>query len=323
MDPIPTCVTQSSICTGGRHNQIPFHPSIQITRSDIWSASYCPLHPRGTRPAIPRDKSNITLALSSHIKQNDTKMFQRKSLIIRNMKVLSVIALGVFALGVVTFKSVASLPKLKSAAGTPFDWQQFLPGGKIFNFSVSFFFFFSLFFFKEGIKIWGEWSLTSSNPSKHTYEDNEGTPNKIKYQLDWHSTRIVVLKNHNPKPKPYLSFWNFSNDQPLISTVLETVSRPDTGDRHSLQNAGGELHIKRHGIWSDWKTHIFLTKRTRATSWFKVQPSYLWYPSSGNIVPNVIPPLLRTTSDLRQTMGGIMCVFFLAPLRHRTGAARP
>ena len=153
MDPIPTCVTQSSICTGGRHNQIPFHPSIQITRSDIWSASYCPLHPRGTRPAIPRDKSNITLALSSHIKQNDTKMFQRKSLIIRNMKVLSVIALGVFALGVVTFKSVASLPKLKSAAGTPFDWQQFLPGGKIFNFSVSFFFFFSLFFFKEGIKI--------------------------------------------------------------------------------------------------------------------------------------------------------------------------
>jgi len=65
-------------------------------------------------------------------------MFQRKSLIIRNMKVLSVIALGVFALGVVTFKSVASLPKLKSAPGTPFDWHQFLPGGKIFNFSVSF-----------------------------------------------------------------------------------------------------------------------------------------------------------------------------------------
>ena len=141
MDSIPTCMTQSSICTGGRHYQIPFHPSIQITRSDMWSASYCPLHPRGTRSAIPRDKSNITIALSSHIKQNDTKMFQRKSLIIRNMKVLSLIAFGVFALGVVTFKSVASLPKLKSAAGTPFDWQQFLPGGKIFNFSVPFFFF--------------------------------------------------------------------------------------------------------------------------------------------------------------------------------------
>jgi hypothetical protein len=56
------------------------------------------------------------------------------------MKVLSVIVLGVVALGVVTFKSVASLPKLKPAAGTPFDWQQFLPGGKIFNFSVSFFY---------------------------------------------------------------------------------------------------------------------------------------------------------------------------------------
>jgi hypothetical protein len=53
------------------------------------------------------------------------------------MKVLSVIALGVFALGVVTFKSVASLPKLKAAAAaTPFNWQQFLPGGKVFNFSV-------------------------------------------------------------------------------------------------------------------------------------------------------------------------------------------
>lgn len=142
MDSIPTCITHSSNCTGGRHYQIPFHPPTQITRSDMWSASYCPLHPRGTRSAIPRDKSNIAIALSSHIKQNDTKMLQRKSLIIRNMKVLSVIALGVFALGVVTFKSVASLPKLKSAPGTPFDWQQFLPGGKIFNFSVSFYFFF-------------------------------------------------------------------------------------------------------------------------------------------------------------------------------------
>ena len=68
-------------------------------------------------------------------------MFQRKPLIVRNMKVLSVIALGVFALGVITFRSVASLPKLKSAAATPFDWQQFLPGGKIFNFNASFFFF--------------------------------------------------------------------------------------------------------------------------------------------------------------------------------------
>ena len=58
------------------------------------------------------------------------------------MKVLSIIALGVLALGVVTFKSVASFPKMKSAPGTPFDWQQFLPGGKIFNFSVCFFFFF-------------------------------------------------------------------------------------------------------------------------------------------------------------------------------------
>jgi hypothetical protein len=57
------------------------------------------------------------------------------------MKVLSLIALGVFALGVVTFKSVASLPKLKTATATPFDWQQFLPGGKNFNFSVYFIFF--------------------------------------------------------------------------------------------------------------------------------------------------------------------------------------
>jgi hypothetical protein len=61
-------------------------------------------------------------------------MFQKKPLIIRNMKVLSVVALGVFALGVVTFKSVASLPKLKPAAGSAYNWQQFLPGGKIFLF---------------------------------------------------------------------------------------------------------------------------------------------------------------------------------------------
>jgi hypothetical protein len=47
------------------------------------------------------------------------------------MKVLSVIALGVFALGVITFKSVASLPKLKPTAAAPFNWQQFLPQGKI------------------------------------------------------------------------------------------------------------------------------------------------------------------------------------------------
>jgi len=56
---------------------------------------------------------------------------------------------------------------------------------------------------------------------------------------------------------------------------------------------------------------------------FTVQHSYLWYPSSGNVVPNVVPPRLRTTSDLRTTMGGIKCVIFLALLRHRTGAARP
>jgi len=135
-DSVPTCMTHFSICTGGRHYQIPFHPSTEVTRSDMWSASYCPLPPRGSWSATPRDRSKITIAFSSHIKQNDTMMFQRKSLIIRNMKVLSVIALGVFALGVVTFRSVASLPKLKSAPGTPFDWQQFLPGGKIFNFSV-------------------------------------------------------------------------------------------------------------------------------------------------------------------------------------------
>ena len=98
---------------------------------------------RRTRSAIPRDESNIIIDFSSHIKQNDTMMFQRKSLIIRNMKVLSVIALAVLALGVVTFKSVASLPKLKSAPGTPFDWQKFLPGGKIFQFQCVLFSFLS------------------------------------------------------------------------------------------------------------------------------------------------------------------------------------
>jgi hypothetical protein len=97
-----------------------------------------PLPPRRTLSAIPRDKSDITIALLSHIKQNDTKMFQKKPLIIRNMRVLSVIALGVLALGVVTFKSVTSLPKLKAAAAAPFDWQQYLPAGKSFTFSVSF-----------------------------------------------------------------------------------------------------------------------------------------------------------------------------------------
>ncbi|XP_021941334.1 uncharacterized protein LOC110840545 isoform X1 [Zootermopsis nevadensis] len=43
------------------------------------------------------------------------------------MKVFSVIVLGVFALGVVTFKSVASLPKLKPTAAAAYDWHQFLP----------------------------------------------------------------------------------------------------------------------------------------------------------------------------------------------------
>ncbi|KAJ9576013.1 hypothetical protein L9F63_007113 [Diploptera punctata] len=55
-------------------------------------------------------------------------MFQKKALVIRNMKVLSFILLGVFALGIVTFQSVTSLPKLK-ATPAPFNWQQFLPGG--------------------------------------------------------------------------------------------------------------------------------------------------------------------------------------------------
>ncbi|PSN55942.1 hypothetical protein C0J52_00453 [Blattella germanica] len=55
-------------------------------------------------------------------------MFQTKAIIHGKMKVLSVIALGVFALGVVTFKSVTSLPKLKPTPA-PFDWTQFLPGG--------------------------------------------------------------------------------------------------------------------------------------------------------------------------------------------------
>jgi len=53
------------------------------------------------------------------------------------MKVLSAIALGVFALCVITFKSVASRPKLKPTAVTPFDWQQFLPGGKFYNSKLS------------------------------------------------------------------------------------------------------------------------------------------------------------------------------------------
>ncbi|PNF16386.1 hypothetical protein B7P43_G10494 [Cryptotermes secundus] len=54
-------------------------------------------------------------------------MFQKTPLISRNMKVLSVIALGVFALSVIAFRNVATLPKLKSTAAAPFDWQQFLP----------------------------------------------------------------------------------------------------------------------------------------------------------------------------------------------------
>jgi hypothetical protein len=57
-------------------------------------------------------------------------MFQKKPLIVANMKVLSVIALSVLALGVVTFRSVTSLPKLKPTATAPFNWQQFLPQGK-------------------------------------------------------------------------------------------------------------------------------------------------------------------------------------------------
>ncbi|XP_069671973.1 uncharacterized protein [Periplaneta americana] len=57
-------------------------------------------------------------------------MFQKKALIIGNMKVLSVIALGVFALGVITFRSVTSLPKIKPTAAAPFNWQQFLPGAQ-------------------------------------------------------------------------------------------------------------------------------------------------------------------------------------------------
>jgi hypothetical protein len=89
----------------------------------------------GARSAVTRDKSNISIALLPHIKQNDTTdMFQKKPIIIGKMKVLSVIALGVFALGVITFKSVASLPKLKPTAATTFDWQQFLPGGKLYQF---------------------------------------------------------------------------------------------------------------------------------------------------------------------------------------------
>ena len=56
---------------------------------------------------------------------------------------------------------------------------------------------------------------------------------------------------------------------------------------------------------------------------FKVQHSYFWYPSPGNIGPNVIPSRSKATSDLRKTMGGIKCVVFLPLLRHWTGAARP
>jgi hypothetical protein len=92
--------------------------------------------PRRAQPAIPRDNSNINTALLPHIKQNNaTEMFQKKPLIIGNMKVLSVIALGVCSLGVVTFKSVASLPKLKPTTAAAYNWQQFLPGGKLLNFT--------------------------------------------------------------------------------------------------------------------------------------------------------------------------------------------
>jgi hypothetical protein len=52
------------------------------------------------------------------------------------MKVLSLIELGVFALSVITFRNVAALPKLKPAAAAPFDWQQFLPQGKIITFCL-------------------------------------------------------------------------------------------------------------------------------------------------------------------------------------------
>jgi hypothetical protein len=63
-------------------------------------------------------------------------MFQKSPLITGNMKVLSVIALGVFALSVITFRNVATLPKLKSTAETPFNWQQFLPQGMISKFGL-------------------------------------------------------------------------------------------------------------------------------------------------------------------------------------------
>ena len=53
-------------------------------------------------------------------------MFQKKALIVGNMKVLSLILLGACALGIVTFKCVTSLPRVKTTPA-PFNWQQYLP----------------------------------------------------------------------------------------------------------------------------------------------------------------------------------------------------
>lgn len=117
-------------------DQIRFHPPRQITRPHMCSASYYPPLRWRHRPAIPRDNIDINTALLPHIKHNTaTEMFQ-KPLIIGKMKVFSVIVLGVFALGVVTFKSVASLPKLKPTAAAAYDWHQFLPEGKPLDFTL-------------------------------------------------------------------------------------------------------------------------------------------------------------------------------------------
>lgn len=77
--------------------------------------------------------------------------------------------------------------------------------------------------------------------------------------------------------------------------------------------------IRSRHIVSDWiflnalsyrlKVSYLVIKHTRATNCLrldsKVQLRYLWHPSSGNIVLNVIPPRLRKNSGLRWTLGGI------------------